>query len=380
MMIAVFAALLWVLNLVFDSPFGNLDGEALAKLLGKVSQRLREAPARFLFDHAEVLAIVVLAIGQLWYLRRASKHERLFLDESGIRYQSPLPEALRSLQPDWLLRWSQVRGARLVVPKALGYPDLAVLEFDAVPEKRRFFVRQWSAADSTVEPAAQDEGVSLRERFFSGSSSARDAERTMRAIEQSPLVRYARAVGIAVSADASRGTGSGFPLESNRHALVGALSVIVLLCYGLTDIAVYEESYAVDPPLVLFFLAAAIGALAGMLWFALAGVPRAETLGLSLFLGAAAGVASYPGLLRLNAATDTEGLRACEYRLAEYVVFMPADAALPVLKLSKYADYWGQFKLGTMHRFELRQGGLGFYQVNMEPVHARMREYFAGRN
>ena len=43
------------------------------------------------------------------------------------------------------------------------------------------------------------------------------------------------------------------------------------------------------------------------------------------------------------------------------------------------ADYWGQFKIGTTHRFELRKGGLGFYQVNMQPVHVKMREYFIGR-
>jgi hypothetical protein len=83
---------------------------------------------------------------------------------------------------------------------------------------------------------------------------------------------------------------------------------------------------------------------------------------------------------RLNEATDTEGLSTYEYRLTEYVVFSPEDPNLPVLRFPGDADYWRQFKLGTTHRFELRKGGLGFHQVDMRPVHAKMREYFIGGN
>ena len=130
---------------------------------------------------------------------------------------------------------------------------------------------------------------------------------------------------------------------------------------------------------MLFVLAGAIAALASMIWLLSAQVPRIETLGLSLLLGGATGFALYPGVLRLNEATDTEGLRTYEYRLTEYAVFTPADPNLPVLRFPGDADYWRQFKFGTTHRFELRKGGLGFYQVNMQPVHAKMREYFIGQ-
>jgi hypothetical protein len=152
--------------------------------------------------------------------------------------------------------------------------------------------------------------------------------------------------------------------------------VLLFLCYGVLDLALNEEVHAVEPPLVLFVLAGAIAALAGMLWLVSANVPRIETLGLSLLLGGATGFALYPGVLRLNEATDADGLHAYEYRLTEYVLFSPVDPNLPVLRFPGHADYWRQFKLGTTHSFELRKGGLGFYQVNMQPVHARMREYF----
>lgn len=372
LMLALFSALAWIMYLFFGNPFGTLDAETLAKLAGKFVEHLRGGPADKLI---EFLALIVFSGVHFWYFRRASKYERLHLDQAGIRYQSPLPHLLRALQPDWSLQWSQVREIRIVVPKAVYHPNLAVLEIDAGPAKRKLQALLWSVVDSEGK-APESDGVSWRERFFAGIGSARDREKTRQAIEQSPIVSYARQAGVKVSSGTARGIGSGFALEGHRHALVAAALVLFLLCYTVVDLALNEEIYAVDPPLVLYAVAGAIAVLAGMLWLAAAGVPRAETLGLSLLLGGALGFALYPGVLRLNEATDDEGLRAYEYRLTQYVVFSPVDSNLPVLEFPKDEDYWRQFKLGTTHRFELRKGGLGFYQVNMQPVHARMREYF----
>jgi hypothetical protein len=371
-LLAVFSAMAWITYLFFGNPFGTLDPEKLAKL---VVEHLRRGSADKLL---EFLALIIYSIVYLWYLRRAAKYERLHLDQTGIRYKSPLPGSLRALQPDWFLQWSQVREIRIVMPKTMHHPNLAALEIDAGPAKRKLQALQWSVVDSEGK-APESDGISWRERFFAGIGSARDRERTLRAVEQSAIVNYARQAGVKVTSGTPRGIGSGFALESHRHALVAMLLVLSLLCYAVIDFVVNEEIYAVGPPLVLFALAGAIVVLAGMLWLASAGVPRAETLGLSLLLGVAVAAALYPGSLRLNEATDDGGLRAHEYRLTGYVVFSPSDSNLPVLEFPKDEDYWRQFKLGTTHRFELRRGGLGFYQVNMAPVHVKMREYFIGR-
>lgn len=375
-MIVFFVAMLWLTNLLFSNPFGELDRAALARLLDKLSEAFRKAPADFMIRHAELLLVVVAAFVHLWYHRRSSKYERLILDETGIRYQSALPQAVRGLLPDWSLRWSQVRAARIGLPRLGHHPKLAMLELDAAPKTRKILVLRWVPADPAVAAAAPDKSTSWRDRFLTGIGSKRDLEKTWKEIEESPLVRYARRAGLAITIDRSREIGYGFSLESNRHALVGAVLVIAVLCYAVFDLAVNEETYAVDPPLVLFAVGGAIAVLAGVLWFASAGVPRAETLGLSLLLGGAVGFAQYPGALRVNAVTDSEGLHTYEYRLTSYVVFSPLDARVPELSFPKDADYWGQFKLGTVHSFVLRRGGLGFYQVDMAPVHAKMRGYF----
>jgi hypothetical protein len=375
--IIVFAMILWLMNVIFSNPFGEIDLTAIAERFRK---RWREAPMDFVIEQAELLLVVVAMFVHLWYSRRSSKYERLILDETGIRYQSALPQAIRGLLPDWSLRWSQVRAARIGVPRLGHRPNLALLELDAAPKTRKILVLRWVPADSAGATATPDDSTSWRDRFFAGIGSKRDVERTWKEVEESPLVRYARQAGLAIAIDRSREIGYGFSLESNRHALAGAVLVIALLCYAIVDLAVNEEIYAVDPPLVLFAVGGSIAVLAGLLWFASAGVPRAETFGLSLLLGGAVGFALYPGALRLNAATDSEGLRRYDYRLTSYVVFSPLDAQVPELSLPRDADYWGQFKLGTVHPFDLRKGGLGFYQVDMGPVHAKMHDYFVSRN
>jgi hypothetical protein len=368
--VAVFSALLWILYLLFNSPFGDLDRETLAKLPRNLLELLRKAP---IDKQLEFLAIIVFGGVHFWHVRRASKYERLHLDHSGISYKSPLPDAFRSLQPDWSVQWSQVREVRIVVPKVMFHPNLAALEIDAGPVKKKLQALQWSAVDSEGK-ATEARSVPWRESFFSGMGGSREMAKTLRAVEESDIVRYARQAGVKVTT--GEGSVSGFALESHRHALVATVLALLLLGYAIVDIAISEESYAVNPPWVLFALGGAIAVLVGMLWLASAGVPRAETLGLSLLLGGMVGLALYPGLLRLNEATDSEGLRDCEYRLTAYVVFSPVDSRLPVLEFDKDGQYWRQFALGTTHKFELRKGGLGFYQVNMAPVYAKLREYY----
>src|SRR5258708_28367275 len=124
-------------------------------------------------------------------MRRISKYERLNLDQTGIRYTSPLPEPLRRLKLDWFLQWSQVRGIRIVVPKAMFHPNLVMLEIDAGPVKRRLQALHWSGDVEGKTAAAE----TWRERFFLAFRAARERGAALRRGEPSPLVRYVRQAG-----------------------------------------------------------------------------------------------------------------------------------------------------------------------------------------
>ncbi len=53
-----------------------------------------------------------------------------------------------------------------------------------------------------------------------------------------------------------------------------------------------------------------------------------------------------------------------------------ADEKVPNLVFDIGSGYWRQFEPGDSKTFELRMGGLGFYQVNMRPIYAEQKEFY----
>ena len=312
---------------------------------------------------AEVGAAMLAAIGHFWYSARAKKLERLFLDERGIRYQSALPAWLAQLQPSWAHTWAQIASAGVVIPKLALHPNTVALVIDAVTVQRKLS-GLWIAADS--EEVATGTGLFSSHQVVAGQIT--------RDVDQSLLVQHMRRMGVKVALQ--EGRRMGFALERNRAALGALVLIFGLMTYAIVDWLLNSETYAVKPPVVLYALAGALAMLACAFTLAANDVPHAETWGVSIVLGAAFAAALYPGLLRVNQLTDGEGLRVQQYRLAEHVLFKPLDPRLPDLVFLDYHDYWQQFPRGSQHEFLMRRGALDFFQVDMGPVHARMREFY----
>ena len=52
------------------------------------------------------------------------------------------------------------------------------------------------------------------------------------------------------------------------------------------------------------------------------------------------------------------------------------EESVPDLVFDISSEYWDQYAPGDTKSFELRFGGLGFYQVNMVPVYAEQRAFY----
>ena len=347
---AVLIAVLAVIAAVSFPLFSDVDWS-------KAWERVMSGPLPAL----ELLGAALLGAAHFWYTRRAEKLERLFLDQHGIRYQSPLP----AVQSSWSHAWSEIDAVRVVIPRLAAHPNTVALLIDAGGARRKLS-GMWLPADQEGEEPAP--GPSLF------SSHAATAERIAADVERSALVQYLRRRGVQV--EVGEGPRMGFALERNRASL-GALALIfVLIAYAIVDWMLNTETYAVKPPAVLYVLAAAIVLLASGIILALNRVPQAESWGVSLVLGAALAAALYPGLLRVNQLTDAEGLKPQQYRLEDYVVLKAYDPKLPDLVFIDYHEYWQQFPRGSQHEFLMRKGALGFHQVDMGPVNERMREFY----
>ena len=171
--------------------------------------------------------------------------------------------------------------------------------------------------------------------------------------------------------------GMSFALERSPRALAVVVAFFAFAAYAMIDGLFLRNEVYVDTPFYLTYLfAAVLVAVLAVRWLRSGTVPGLESSVLAVMLGLAVGAAAYPGALRVNALTDSAGLQTYAYIRAADGTYLPPKAGLPRLSFSGYGEYWGQFADGSSYSFELRKGGLGFYQLNMVPVKAAMREYY----
>jgi hypothetical protein len=198
-----------------------------------------------------------------------------------------------------------------------------------------------------------------------------------RTIAESPLMRFVSArVPRLEMRPGWAGAATAYALEKNRRALALVVLFIALVSYGIVDSYASAETYAGSPP---YFLFAAAGLLAGGLawiWLRAGEVPASERAVIAVLLGAALGAALHPGLLRANQLTDSAGLRTYRYTLEADLRLIPLESGPPALRFPRDLEYWMQFRRGSVHEFRLRRGGLGFYQIDMAPVHEALRAYY----
>lgn len=319
------------------------------------------------------LIALTFATLQIFYMQSAKRRERLLLTSSGIEYRSPLPAILGFLRPGWSLSWSQIRSIKLSSSPFGRGPQLVVLELDGGIKTVKLYPWRW------VDPESFELTTPWRDLRRQQKMTSLDI---VQEIDESPLLRYIVTAlpHLEVVRTGEPGDVS-FALEKNPVSLTVAVLFFVLVIYAFADgIVIGEETYAGEIPFQWFITTGVLAAALAALWMVRSGVPKLESFVVAFLFGAAVGVAAYPAILRLNAVTDTEGLRAYEYVLqSDFVTLTSVESGPPDLSFPGYDEYWKQYQPGSKHSFELRFGGLGFYQLNLEPVRMEFRKYYTER-
>lgn len=330
-----------------------------------VYERFHRDPFRGLMY---VLLLLVLVL-QLAFLLSAYLRERLILSPEGIRYVSPMPGWLHFLLPGWFLRWDQVQTASISLAGAARGPRGPVLVLEGAGRQHRVYPWLWVDDATPVDTSLT---IAWR-RLISAGPSAIEA-----AVDDSPVMRY-----IAINRpnlQLERGAANAepvFALESNPQTLFVVIAFFVFGFYALIDgLFVRSEVYTETPFYTAFIAIGLLVALVVWRWLARGEVPRAEAIALAVMLGLSVAAAAHPGALRVNAMTDSVGLQTYKYVRTTNGDYRPIQSELPVLTFTSYLDYWTSFADGSVYEFQLRKGGLGFYQLNMKPVNDAMRDYY----
>jgi hypothetical protein len=320
--------------------------------------------------HGLLLAALglVASVLQIFYIALARRRERLVLSELGISYVSTLPAALQFLQPNWSLQWSQVQHAEFKPSAYARLPGLVSLVFHTRSHKRSIRPFLW------VDPATY-EPPSLKKQFRFSPPITLD---TVNEVMESPVIRFIQELPSLKLAPLDLNKTKQFALERNPVAIGSVGVFFVSIMYAIVDaLIVNPETYATQPFYMVYVMGGlAIGLIALSLMRA-AKVPMTETIVVAILSGGAFGVALYPGLLRINQFTDSEGLQTYQYQMREPAHFIPGRDSLPEIRFpERHREFWSRYAPGYTQEFELRKGGLGFYQINMQPIYDRIDDFY----
>ena len=191
-------------------------------------------------QHLDVIAILSLLLGQIWYLNRAQNMERLTLSAEGIRYTSPLPSSLKRLKPDWSIPWNQIQKAELELNGKLHTFNLVLLTFTSASDKRRIFVSHWINPETYSHASPRS--------WFTLKSTTQQRDEILKLAMESEVVRYlsTNASHIPINSNLSQAK-TYTSLDKDPHGRIAMGIIFLLIAYAAVDFVIGSESYIDDP-------------------------------------------------------------------------------------------------------------------------------------
>lgn len=311
------------------------------------------------------------------------RHERLTVTSMGLEYRSlfrgPLA-FLHPLRPDWRVLWTEIESARLRegfrIPRTRAHRRELVLDLRH-GETRKIEPYAWY-----MEPDAH--GLTLRDLL-----NLKD-ERLLKAARESPLYRIVSERGLLESAPDDQQPpkepgpladlpGGSFDLTSHPGMLAVLSGLVLAGGYALLDGVFLSPWRYVEMPPIGPFLAAGVLALA-VAMVVMRSAPILERSALAVLFALAAAGAAYPGMLRVNAATDADGAAGYRYRQVATGRFESVDhPGMPELVFTQGREFWEHFPADAEREFTLARGRFAFWQLDLDEVRGAQRRFYRER-
>jgi len=346
-----------VATLYFGARYLGLD-DGLGHNLGKTSADSRLIVSLWFFVLSPVILIPLLFI---------ARRMRIIINESGIQFKSGFTNGMKLLVPDWSFRWDELQDTSwMLVP---GQYIASRLLFHTKRKIYRISPWHWVVAGAKVD------------RYFPKRQYSKEqAGSVMRRTAVVEWVRkkfpgyrddsFYKARQSAINLDFDGGDVT--PLT----AFVAVIFVALVFTFIIEIYFTANEFYADFVPYQLIGLSALFGFLIVHLALRHFEPERKNSALYALLFSLGIGLAAYPLLARVNAWTDTSGLQSYEYQLDTDYVWHSREPGAPDLDMYLSGSlWWSQFHPGDSYTFELRKGGLGFWQVNMSPVYEAQKHY-----
>ncbi len=169
----------------------------------------------------------------------------------------------------------------------------------------------------------------------------------------------------------------GDPDITPRTARIALAFVAGVLLFIMEVYFTLSEYYLESPPYLQFAIVGAISGAATFIFLRRTEPNRRNSWTYSAFIALAASLLAYPGFLRVNSLTATEAPRPVTYRLTSESTWKPVRNGVPTIPdYLKGSPWWQQFSPGDTYEFHIRQGGLGIWMIDMEPIYEAQRKFY----
>lgn len=314
--------------------------------------------------------IVICLLGVFFFIRFINK-TRVEISDFGIEYRSGLPDIFKKLDPDWKASWGDIQKVSFT-KEVMRNSLLTPLQIKLMQKTVKLIPAQWVISNKSEKSIAPK---NIFEALFGKKRNYKLL------VENSPLIKILEKKGFLKEGVSLEKLESGVTeINSNPIALGMAAIFFVSIFYFVGDVYFGLSEFYIDTPPYLWNVV--VGVLIAFLAYLIIKTTKlkfSEKIIMAVLVGFGAALITYPLLLRANEWTDTGGLQSYSYKLAEKGVWMAEqkNTQLPDLTFDlQISDYWDQFKIGAIKDFELRKGGLGFYQLNMKPIYEEQREFY----
>jgi hypothetical protein len=346
-----------VATLYFGARYLGLD-DGLGYNLGKTSADSRLIVSLWFFVLSPVILIPLLFI---------ARRMRIIINESGIQFKSGLTNGMKLLVPDWSFRWDGLEDTSWkLVP---GQFIASRLLFHTQERTYRISPWHWVVAGARVD------------RYFPKRNYSKEQAGSV--MRRTAVIEWVRKKFPGYRDDSFyQARQPVINLDFDGGDVTPLTAIIALIFVALVVFFVIEiyftanEFYADFVPYQLIGLSALFGFLIVHLTLRHFEPERKNSGLYALLFALGIGLAADPLLARVNAWTDTTGLQGYEYRLATDYVWRSTEPGAPDLDMYlSGSHWWRQFHPGDSYTFELRKGGLGFWQVNMSPIYEAQKHY-----
>ena len=294
------------------------------------------------------------------------KRQRIRLHDRGVDFTGGMGGLFEFLSRDWSVRWEEIDEIFWQTNSRNYLASRLIL----VTRQNRHRVAPWAwvEADKKVD------------RLFARISG--DTETTRSQVNESAFIKglSIHRPDLDVEVKDPGASGKNPKASGDVTPVTGAIAgffALLVLYFGVEIYFTANEFYAGAAPVAWFVACGLLGSALVFVLLRLIEPDRKDSVVYALLFGLGVGLAANPFLVRLNTWTDLGGLKGHEYQLNQEMIWAAIEGDAPELDLYlASSEWWRQYKPGDTYTFELRKGGLGFWQVSMTPVYNDQKAFY----